>query len=66
MTFTDETLSAYVDGELDAATRAALEGAMATDPQLAQRLARQCSRSRSRSGCSRVRAARRRQGGPAM
>ena len=40
MTFSEETLSAYADGELDAATRAALEAAMATDPQLAQRIAR--------------------------
>jgi hypothetical protein len=41
MTFSDETLNAYVDGELDAATRAALEAAMATDSQLAPRIARQ-------------------------
>jgi hypothetical protein len=41
MTFSDETVNAYVDGELDAATRAALEAAMATDPQLAARIARQ-------------------------
>lgn len=40
MTFSEETLSAYADGELDAATRAALEAALATDPQLAQRVAR--------------------------
>jgi negative regulator of sigma E activity len=40
MTFSEETLSAYADGEVDAATRAALEAALATDPQLAQRLAR--------------------------
>ncbi len=31
---------AYADGELDAATRAAVEAAMADDPQLAQRVAR--------------------------
>lgn len=31
---------AYADGELDAATRAALEAAIASDPQLAQRIAR--------------------------
>lgn len=41
MTFSDQTLSAYVDGELDAATRAVLEAAMATEPQLAERIARQ-------------------------
>src|SRR5215472_18904714 len=41
MTFSDETLNAYVDGELDAATRAALETAMTGDPELAQRVARQ-------------------------
>lgn len=39
MTFSDETLNAYTDGELDAATRAAVEAAMASDPQLAQRVA---------------------------
>jgi len=39
MTFSEETLSAYADGELDAATRAAVETAMASDPQLAQRIA---------------------------
>lgn len=41
MTFSDEILMAYADGELDAATRAAVEAAMATDPQVAQRVARQ-------------------------
>ncbi|HYL72262.1 MAG TPA: anti-sigma factor [Candidatus Dormibacteraeota bacterium] len=40
MTFSDETLMAYADGELDAATRAAVESAAAADPQLAQRIAR--------------------------
>ncbi len=39
MTFSDETLSAYADGELDAATRAAVEAAMASDPHLEQRIA---------------------------
>ena len=39
MTFSDETLNAYADGELDAATHAAVEAAMAGDPQLAQRIA---------------------------
>jgi anti-sigma factor RsiW len=41
MTFSEETLGAYADGELDAATRAAVETAMASDPQLAQRIAAQ-------------------------
>jgi hypothetical protein len=39
MTFSEETLSAYADGEVDATTRAALEAALAIDPQLAQRVA---------------------------
>ncbi|HYM43315.1 MAG TPA: hypothetical protein VET46_11180 [Steroidobacteraceae bacterium] len=39
MTFSDETLMAYADGELDAATRAAVEAAVAADPRLAQRIA---------------------------
>ena len=38
MTISDATLQAYVDGELDASARAALEAAAATDPQCAQRL----------------------------
>jgi hypothetical protein len=41
MNFTDDTVMAYADGELDAATRAALEAVMATDRELAQRVARQ-------------------------
>lgn len=41
MTFSEETLGAYADGELDAATRAALEAAMSADPRLAERVARQ-------------------------
>ncbi len=41
MNISDETLMAYVDGELDAAACAALEAALATDPALAGRLARQ-------------------------
>jgi len=36
----DETLMAYADGELDAATRAEVEAAIAADPDLAQRVAR--------------------------
>ena len=39
MTFSNETLSAYADGELDAATAAAVEAAMANDLQIAQRIA---------------------------
>lgn len=41
MSFSDETLMAYADDELDAATRAAVEAAIASDPELAQRVARQ-------------------------
>jgi len=41
MTFSDETVMAYVDGELDDATRAALEVAMTTDMDLAKRVARE-------------------------
>jgi hypothetical protein len=41
MTFSDETVMAYVDGELDDATRAALEVAMTTDTDLAERVARE-------------------------
>jgi hypothetical protein len=40
MNFSDETVMAYADGELDVATRAAVEAAMALDPQLALRVAR--------------------------
>ena len=40
MPFSDEIVMAYVDGELGDATRAALELAMTTDPDLAQRVAR--------------------------
>jgi hypothetical protein len=39
MTFSEETVMAYADGELDAATRAAIEAAMATDPELTRRIA---------------------------
>lgn len=41
MNFQEETLMAYVDGELDAATRGAVEAAMASDPQVAAAVARQ-------------------------
>lgn len=40
MKFSDETLIAYVDGELDAATRAEFDAALAADAELAQRLKR--------------------------
>lgn len=40
MTFSDEVLMAYADEELDARTRAAVEAAMASDPQIAHRIAR--------------------------
>jgi hypothetical protein len=36
MKFSQETLMAYADGELDAETRRAIEAEMAVDPQLAQ------------------------------
>jgi negative regulator of sigma E activity len=40
MTFTDETVMAYVDGELDEKARAEMDAALATDPELARRVAR--------------------------
>jgi hypothetical protein len=40
MTISEETLMAYVDGELDAATRASIEAAMQEDPEIAKRVAR--------------------------
>lgn len=40
MKFSDETLMAYVDGELDADTRQAIEDAIATDPQVSAAVAR--------------------------
>ena len=39
MNITDETVMAYVDGELEPETRAALEATMATDADLARRVA---------------------------
>ena len=41
MTITDEILMAYVDEELDAPARAEVEQAIASDPELARRVARQ-------------------------
>jgi len=40
MTMSDETLMAYADGELDAATRASVEAAMQDDPEIGKRVAR--------------------------
>ena len=40
MKFSEEILMAYADGELDAATRAAIEAAMASDPELAASVSR--------------------------
>ena len=40
MTISDETLMAFADGELDAATRAVIEAAMREDPEVFQRVAR--------------------------
>jgi hypothetical protein len=39
MTFSEETLMAYADNELDAQTRTAVEAAMAADPEIARRVA---------------------------
>jgi hypothetical protein len=39
MSISDEVLMAYADGELDSKTRAEVESAMATDPQVARRVA---------------------------
>jgi hypothetical protein len=50
MKFSDETVMAYADGELDAPMRAAMEAAMVTDHDLAQRVAQyQGLRARLRS-----------------
>ncbi len=40
MKFSQETLMAYADGELDADTRRAIEAEMAVDPQIAQEVAK--------------------------
>lgn len=39
MKFSEEVLMAYADGELEESTRAAVEAAMAEDPQIARRIA---------------------------
>lgn len=50
MTFTDEVLMAYADGELDPRTREAVEAAMASDPEIARRISQhEALRSRVRS-----------------
>ena len=50
MKFSDETVMAYADGELDAPMRAAMEAAMVTDDELARRVAQyQGLRTRLRS-----------------
>lgn len=55
MTFPDEVLMAYADDELDARTRAAVEAAMASDPEIARRIARhKALRSRLHSAFNRV------------
>jgi hypothetical protein len=40
MTISDDTLMAYADGELDAASRASVEAAMQEDPEIGKRVAR--------------------------
>lgn len=55
MTFPDEVLMAYADGELDARTRAAVEAAMASDPDIAHRIAQhKALRGRVHSAFNRV------------
>lgn len=50
MTLSDEVLMAYADGELDETTRAAVETAMSTDPEIERRIAQhQALRRRLRS-----------------
>jgi len=39
MKFSEETLMAYADDELDTQTRSAVEAAMATDPEIARKIA---------------------------
>ena len=55
MTFSEEVLMAYADGELDAPTRAAVDAAMASDPEIARRIARhEALRSRVHSAFNKV------------
>ena len=55
MTFTDEVLMAYADGELDAATRASVDAAMASDPEIARRIAQhEALRSRVHSAFGKI------------
>ena len=55
MTFPDEVLMAYADDELDARTRAAVEAAMASDPEIARRIVQhKALRSRVHSAFTRV------------
>jgi hypothetical protein len=55
VTFPDEVLMAYADDELDAGTRAAVEAAMASDPEIAGRIARhKALRSRVHAAFNRV------------
>ena len=55
MTFSDDVLMAYADGELDLRTRAQVEDAMAADPQIASRVAtHQALRKTLQSGFEKV------------
>ena len=55
MTFPEEVLMAYADDELDARTRAAVEAAMASDPEIARRIAQhKALRSRVHSAFNKV------------
>lgn len=50
MSFPDETLMAYADGELDPARRAEVEAAMAADPKVAERIEQHRALRRKLSG----------------
>jgi hypothetical protein len=55
VTFPDEVLMAYADGELDAQTRAEVEAAIASDPEIASRIAQhEALRRRVHSAFSKV------------